>query len=53
MPFYTKTNKPIKNYQKKKYYTNRNVKIVKEKVRIEYYYNPLTREWKERIINHD
>ena len=27
MPFYTKkTNKPIRNYQKKKYYNNRNTK---------------------------
>lgn len=30
MPFYTKkTNKPIRNYQKKKYYTNRNTKSKK------------------------
>ena len=49
-----KNNQPIKNFPKKskeftpsfpkKYYTNRNVK------KIEYYFNPLTREWGKRII---
>jgi len=38
MPFYTmeRTNKPVRNYQKKKYYTNRNVKPKKE---YEYYFD--------------
>ena len=44
MPFYTKTNKPVKNYQKKKYYTNRNTRNNKNKGEVEYYYNPQTRE---------
>ena len=52
MPFYTKTNKSIRNYQKKKYYTNRNTrkyKVLSEtnnksKGEVEYYYNPLKKE---------
>jgi len=39
-----RSNKPVRNYQKKKYYTNRNMPNKKEKSRIEYHYDPQTRE---------
>jgi hypothetical protein len=38
------TNKPFRNFQKKKYYTNRNIFNKKEKLRIEYYFDTQTRE---------
>jgi len=47
-----RTNKPIKNFQKKKYYTNRNTRSNQTKeIEYEYYYNALKREWEKRIIN--
>jgi len=45
-----RSNKPFKNFQKKKYYTNRNTFNKKEKSSIEYHYDPQTREWHEKII---
>jgi len=45
-----RTNKPFKNFQKKKYYTNRNIRNKKFEPAIEYFFDPLKEEWGKRII---
>jgi hypothetical protein len=46
-----RTNKPFRNFQKKKYYTNRNkLNRSSQAPEIEYFYDPLKKEWGSRIV---